>query len=550
MVYQYESLNIEIDMDIIVIQEFYMQERINQHTQTEITGIIHGKPEGETIVIRKKDGKILFAGKIISIEIETESELCKFRLKASSYSFDLEGTKRRRVFQNLDMTYEEVISTVLKSYKKSSFIDKVTNGKKIPHMIIQFEESDWDFLKRLASHFDEGICVNSQSESVRLFFGQPKDDIRNITGETISRRTDILQDYEVLKVKSYDRYEPGHMAEYKSNRYVIRGLDLSMEKGELFYHVYLERGQAPAVSYQPDIHLAGARVWANVKEIEDNRMKLQFQMEEMNSGSNTPFFTYSGEVNNEMGYYMPEPGNEVEVYFPAAEEESAVVTSARRTPTGVPSGEKSSMKYMRNKEGRELYMDESEVHFSAGEGNTAIRLAADGTLTISGSQTVHIEAGTDLELGGRTGQVMMQAENGISIAAGAGGMSRIIFDESGNVSCKSFQNVLYKKNEGITVPESEGQEHDHDNQTNECSGAQGLRDVTLALAGVEFLSQAVTGTSDFQSARKVMNRFLGKGSNGCNKTEKSGGNKIKEELFQNNDRLFHSFAYGENKNGG
>lgn len=61
-------------------------------------------------------------------------------------------------------------------------------------------------------------------------------------------------------------------------------------------------------------------------------------------------------------------------------------------------------------------------------------------------------------------------------------------------------------------------------------GVHEVRNAVLALSGVEFLSQSLTKTVEPG-------------------VEHSTGNFMKEKLFQNNERLFNSFSYGESKRG-
>ncbi|WP_252238059.1 hypothetical protein [Clostridium sp. VAP51] len=64
---------------------------------------------------------------------------------------DLE--KKSRSFQGEYLTYTEIFNTINKIHN-AQMIDYVTNSKTIDNMIVQYNETDWEFLKRLASHFN------------------------------------------------------------------------------------------------------------------------------------------------------------------------------------------------------------------------------------------------------------------------------------------------------------------------------------------------------------------------------------------------------------
>ena len=61
------------------------------------------------------------------------------------------------------MTYIDMIKKVIKKYQGSDVIDNVTKGKAIENFIMQYQETDWEFIKRVASHFQAPIVSISFS---------------------------------------------------------------------------------------------------------------------------------------------------------------------------------------------------------------------------------------------------------------------------------------------------------------------------------------------------------------------------------------------------
>ena len=62
-------------------------------------------------------------------------------------------TYRAKVFVGFSQSYTEVLYEVLYEYPQKDIWDEITQGQAIKDMLLQYEETDWEFLKRLASHF-------------------------------------------------------------------------------------------------------------------------------------------------------------------------------------------------------------------------------------------------------------------------------------------------------------------------------------------------------------------------------------------------------------
>ena len=62
---------------------------------------------------------------------------------------------------------------VLKNQKDAEILDCATKGAVIPDFLLQYEESDWNFLVRLASHFHTFMVPDCRAAHGRAYFGIP-----------------------------------------------------------------------------------------------------------------------------------------------------------------------------------------------------------------------------------------------------------------------------------------------------------------------------------------------------------------------------------------
>ena len=65
--------------------------------------------------------------------------------------------EKSRSFQNANMTYDELIGIILKDYSGYSFTQCIGKGEKIGKPLFQYKETDWNFLKRIASELNSEL---------------------------------------------------------------------------------------------------------------------------------------------------------------------------------------------------------------------------------------------------------------------------------------------------------------------------------------------------------------------------------------------------------
>lgn len=174
---------------------------------------------------------------------------------AYSYTKEWERIEKSRSFLNAGMSYMDVARKVLADYGQTDIKDEITQGALIPEMLLQYEESDWVFLRRLASHFGTYLLADCTDTYGKAYFGIP--DINygtELTNQDYSLEKDLLYYSEVLQPEGILPQEASHW-KLKTRRFlsmgesltinqipaVVTGLDIVLEKGELVYRYTLCR---------------------------------------------------------------------------------------------------------------------------------------------------------------------------------------------------------------------------------------------------------------------------------------------------------------------
>jgi uncharacterized protein involved in type VI secretion and phage assembly len=78
------------------------------------------------------------------------------------------------------MKYSQLIENILAEYKGAGYGDIVTNGTPLSEFILQYRETDWEFLKRLASHFKTGLVAAAEINKPHFYFGIPDQNLITI----------------------------------------------------------------------------------------------------------------------------------------------------------------------------------------------------------------------------------------------------------------------------------------------------------------------------------------------------------------------------------
>lgn len=69
------------------------------------------------------------------------------------------------------MLYRDVMNFYLGQYPENALIMAVGQNTPIGDWILQYQETDWKFTRRLASHFSSFVLPNTKTRGVKCCFG-------------------------------------------------------------------------------------------------------------------------------------------------------------------------------------------------------------------------------------------------------------------------------------------------------------------------------------------------------------------------------------------
>ena len=386
----YEGKNIGIilnktKLENFVIQEFVLDENINEHQKLEIQlemddeqrknleRIIEKEDVGIEIELANVDKDVkrkVFSGIVDYFEIlDYGSYGCRILMRAFSKSvlFDRKNEKKYRVFQDRNLMFSDIIDEINKDYADKKLEIKYSDitKKQIGSLIVQFDETDWEFLVRLASQLKTGMFVIEQG--IILFgiveMGEIKKENKYFSDYS------LVRDYKNLyyKVQSNKVINLGDTVSISENAVENEGNDkdssgnkgnFSVLKTKIFLKDFILKSEFLATDMSSyhifrkyNEKIKGCRIEANVERVfEDGgiaKMEVRFAeglkkivQERSNDESNDKAYddygikrfplsyqTFYSQTNT--GFFCtPEVNDTVEVYFPNEDERFAKVSWA------------------------------------------------------------------------------------------------------------------------------------------------------------------------------------------------------------------------------
>ena len=450
----YQGLFIRLPFEGAVgVEAFEMNASFNDHVtlrllllveEEKIEALIHGIGDGDDIEVYKAEADgLLYAGKITDAKMEQDRSLHLLQLEAASYTMEWGLAPVSQSFLNLDTTYSQVMDKVLKNQKDAEILDCATKGAVIPDFLLQYEESDWNFLVRLASHFHTFMVPDCRAAHGRAYFGIPD------LGEEY-----VLSDEEFTEIKDMDQYYrlgreqkilPQETLKWKvtarqdfclAQKVRFRGISAIVTRiqyqtveGELVRTYELSRRKGVLCAPEKNPHIFGMSIPATVKERSGNCVRVHFHIDpEYDNSPNVKYFTYA--IESSFIYCMPEVGSQVHIYFPGDDEKDAIAVHAIRTSSGSSSSGYAQIpdnKSFSNVNGAELLMTPSKAIVSADqEKQTCVYLDTDGNALITGKKIcLHAEknliVGDPAEEDGQASRQMVLEAEELTVQVGGNG---------------------------------------------------------------------------------------------------------------------------------
>ena len=168
------------------ILDIRMEEEIGEHGIMEITGYIEDSKEEEYLSLLTgdvwekvemvgKDGgrEILFWGIVTDFSIHSEYHQKQMTLRLTTGSWLMDQKKHLRSYQNSNITYEQIFRSIGREYPDADIVFRSSLEDAAGNLVLQYYETDWQFLKRLAGRKHKFLTAESHIKGIKLTYDLP-----------------------------------------------------------------------------------------------------------------------------------------------------------------------------------------------------------------------------------------------------------------------------------------------------------------------------------------------------------------------------------------
>lgn len=376
----------------------------------------------QTISLFVKDGagatKTRFSGPVINCGVRRRGEVYEMEAEAAGYTFLLDTERKKRSFQNADMTHEALTRAIADTYDDADFI---MNCEDMPlkDMYIQYDETDWEFLKRIAGNLSSKLIPADGHDGARFFIGlreggTPKEldgselMIKKDIGSFLKDNKNGLPSREEHGVVSFiihtDKWlDLGDPVKVNGNILYVYSAESELE-GSLLLHTYTLR-DANGFS-EPKIlnkNLAGISLFGTVTDILKDEISAALDIDKENKHCGSRLFPYSTVYSSPDGsgfYFMPEKGDRISLYLPSASESDAYARSSADMPSRNPEKRiNPDNKEIYTKYGKQIRLTPSSAEIRSGDG-LRICLYDNKGVEVHSAKNIFLNAGGNIALSG------------------------------------------------------------------------------------------------------------------------------------------------------
>lgn len=414
--------------EMLHIEEMELIQQINEHTILKFSGTVQEDQaeyavfdtaagrEVEVYYRKEENGekKLLFHGIVTEVKVLKESSLPVLKVSAYSNTYLLDLKKKKASYQKIEQTYQSLFEEVLTRTRGAKVLFYESAEEKTKEFILQYQETDWEFLKRMASRFHISLIADNKSSFPTFYYGVT-DQFSPVQMEVEELRLDKdLMEYELEKenddtdrtaadymyyiVKSYALYDVGKLVSFHNQKFYIRKAIYRMENGILNSYYYLCSKKGMGQRRKKNSQISGISLNGQVKKVQRDQILVQFNLDEKeNAYYYFPYSTMSASSDGSGWYFMPEIGDEVRVYLPDDEEKHAYASSSASSylPKEGDTQDRMSdpaVKYLRTAGGMQITLRPDEIEINAADGKAVLKMRKDGSISINAANHITVDA--------------------------------------------------------------------------------------------------------------------------------------------------------------
>ena len=363
----------------------------------------------------------LFTGIVSNISLKNESEYTEVTLELKTVTSKLDAKRNNNTFQQTSMTYGALFKKVLKG---NASLTMLVPDKPIGSLIMQYNETDWEFIIRMASQLGSVVFVSIIAEKPHLYIGIPsqgeqktieaiafdlqrsEQEFQNASNNSTGSGITMREDFSGEIITSYEYAYLGDQLAVNGKDFHAKKMSATLEDGllECKYELGLKTSFiAPTVVNKQS---TGRMMTGTVNEVKEDKVKVfMTSIDSSFDAGGDWWFPYSTAYSSQSGsgwYAMPEVGDEVRVFFPSDNEADAFAASSVCKNIRPNVKEKSfcginGKQILLTEEGLQIICSQGKIYIDMKD-KTGIEITSDMDINITAGTKINIQGGEDVKI--------------------------------------------------------------------------------------------------------------------------------------------------------
>lgn len=436
------------------IRDIRIMRTVNAHAEASVTvqirdgqeeeylGMLTGEAWVKITGISGQDAgaihTVLFHGIVTDFSFSHDSYGTTMHLALASGTVLMDLKPHFRVFQNENTLCAAIHEKIVCSYPEGRVMIAEGGGDRPEGVLIQYHETDWEFLKRTAAGTGRCLVADSSRKGVRYAIGLPEGMKRDLPTDGIRIKLDMrgymektlggmawlrTADMPELVITDREICQIGDRITYQGKEYYICQIETGYQGGECLHTYHLRTKEALIPSAIPHEAVAGCSFDAVVTGVQKDRVQVEIAQDEWNAQDGKKWFLYATVYSSPDGtgwYCMPEPGDSVRLHVPEREEDSFVMSAVHRETDAA--RQNPEYKSFKTKYGKEILFTPDSILMTNNRGMMVEMNDSEGIM-ITSDRDIVVEAKENLTISSSSASLLIAAEDKLQVRQGGTSMT-------------------------------------------------------------------------------------------------------------------------------
>ncbi len=438
------------------VQDIKITRAVNEHAEASVTvqirdgreeeylGMLAGETWVRIIGTSGQDGAagpvhtVLFHGIVTDFSFSHDSRGTTMYLALASGTVLMDMEPHFRVFQNENALCASIHEGITGAYPDGRATCTEGGSDRTRGILIQYRETDWEFLKRMAAASGRCLVPDALQKGVRYTVGLPEGTGRDIPADHIRTRLDMREymektrggmtwlctgDMQELVITDREICRIGDRMSYQGREYHICRIETAYRGGECLHTYHLRRKEALSPLPVPHGSITGCSFDASVTGVQRDRVQVEIAGDEWNARDGKAWFPYATVYSSPDGtgwYCMPEPGDSVRLHVPESGEDSFVMSAVHRETDAA--RQNPDYKSFKTKYGKEILFTPDSILMTNNQGMMVEMNDSEGIM-ITSDKDIVVDAKENLTISSNSASLLIAAEDRLQVRQGGTSMT-------------------------------------------------------------------------------------------------------------------------------